>query len=185
VYACIFPCMAVYLFTFHAYRSWNADRPQGFVLRGKGVQPTNGPLARKYDARASQVETAFSERHQRAILWIACDACLRRNWRLHGIATEATHIHLLVSWRKFQPWEPIRAKLKNLIGWALSNEFEMQKRKWLSSGGSRKQVENQRHFNYLLKVYLPNHRGLSWFEGEEPPIALGWTQSIGLGIDGK
>ncbi len=161
--------MAVYLFTYHAYRSWNADRPQGFVLRGKGIQSPNEPLARQYDARASQSEAAFSERHQRTMIWIAWDACERRDWRLHYSATDPSHAHVLVSWREFQPWEQVRAKIKNLMSWALGKEFEVKGRNWFVGGASRKQVENQRHFDYLMNVYLPKHSGLSWREGEEPP----------------
>lgn len=160
--------MAVYHFTYHAYRSWNADRPQGFVLRGKDIQPPNPALARKYDARASQPMMVFSERHQRTLLWIARDACEHRKWRLHCIATDPTHVHLLVSWQEFQPWEQVRAKLKNLMSWALSKEFQEKGRKWFVRCGSRKRVENQRHFDHLMNVYLPSHRGLSWKEGDEP-----------------
>jgi len=169
--------MAVYHFTYHAYRTWNADRPQGFVLRGKGIQPPNPTLARKYDARANQPMMVFSERHQRTLLWIARDACEHRNWRLHCIATDPTHVHLLVSWQEFQPWEQVRAKLKNLMSWALSKEFQEKGRKWFVRNASRKQVENQRHFDYLMNVYLPSHRGLSWNEGDEPPEPLTPTET--------
>jgi len=165
--------MVTYHFTFHAYRTWNADRPQGFVLRGKGIQPPNPTLARKYDKRASQPMTVFLERHQRTLIWLAWDACERRNWRLHQIATDPTHVHLLVSFsssgQKFQPWEQVRAKLKNLMSWALSKAFQEKGRKWFVRSASRKRVENQKHFDYLMNVYLPNHRGLSWKEGDEPP----------------
>jgi len=173
--------MAVYLFTYHAYRSWNADRPQGFVLRGKGIQSPNVPLARKYDARASQAEATFQERHQRTILWITWDACERRSWRLHYAATDPSHVHLLVSWCEFQPWEQVRAKLKNVMAWALCKEFQKSERKWFVRGGSRKQIKQQQHFDYLMNVYLPRHRGLSWREENKLPVAPDWACSIGLG----
>lgn len=38
--------MPVYLFTFHAYRSWREDNPNGYVQRGRaGIQPPNKALA--------------------------------------------------------------------------------------------------------------------------------------------
>jgi len=161
--------MPVYHFTYHAYRTWNADRPQGFVLRGKGIQPPNPTLARKYDARATQPKTVFTERHQRTLIGIAWDACEQRDWRLHGIATDPTHLHLLVSWSTFQPWKQVRSKLKNLMSWALSKEFQAKGRNWFVRCASRKRVKDQRHFDYLMSVYLPNHPGLSWSEGDLPP----------------
>jgi hypothetical protein len=33
--------MPVYLFTYHAYRSWMPDRPEGFVQEGRGIEAPN------------------------------------------------------------------------------------------------------------------------------------------------
>lgn len=91
--------MPCYLFTFHAYRSWNADNPRGFVQERGKIEPPNLKLARFYDAQAVQPPVRFGPLHQRVMIWINHDACARCNWRLHALATETTHVHILVSWR--------------------------------------------------------------------------------------
>ncbi len=60
--------MPAYLFTFHAYRSWNADNPRGFVQRGKGIQPPNDKLARAYNAVAVAAPMIFRREHQRILI---------------------------------------------------------------------------------------------------------------------
>ncbi len=44
----------------------------------------------------------------------------------------------------------------------LNRDFE--RRPWFSKGGSRKQVADQEHFDYLVHVYLPRHTGRKWQE---------------------
>jgi REP element-mobilizing transposase RayT len=162
--------MAVYLLTFHAYRSWNADHPRGYVRRGHGVFPPEEQRAIQYDMRADQLPVLFDEGSQRALLDIVADACHRRGWRLHAFASEPSHVHLLVSWREFLPWEEAAAKLKNLMSWQLGRTHGVLERRWFSRGGSRKRVADRRHFEHLVEVYLPRHRGVVWREGEaEPP----------------
>jgi hypothetical protein len=172
--------MPAYLFTFHSYRSWNADRTQGFVQQGQGIQTRNVALARYYDRQATQAPVQFSERQQQVILWIVWDACNRRDWRLHTTAFETSHVHILVSWRSDETWQIVRKKLKNLIGWALSRELEREGRRWMVRGASRKRVSDQQHFDYLINVYLPRHRGLFWKEGNANPIAPHWARFKGL-----
>jgi len=171
--------MPAYLFTIHSYRSWNADHPRGFVRYGQGIQPPNSLVAKFYDSRAKQEPVQFSERHQRTIAWIAWDACRQRNWRLHAVAFEPSHVHLLVSWRSEEPWQIVRRKLKNLISWALAREFHQKGRRWLVRKGSRKRVRDQGHFNYLVARYLPRHGGSFWKAGDLPPAAPIWASLFG------
>ena len=90
------------------------DNPRGFVKTGGGVQPPNPDLARAYDAAAKQQPVRFDRRHQEILTWIAHDACNRRSWRLHFVATEPTHMHFLVSWSDDQMWQDVSKRLKNL-----------------------------------------------------------------------
>jgi hypothetical protein len=170
--------MPVYLFTIHSYRSWNADHPRGFVQTGRGVQPPNPALARYYDQRAKQNPVQFDAQQQRTILWIVWDACQRRRWRLHAIAFETTHTHILVSWPSAGTWRDVCKKLKNLISWALSQELGCEGRRWMVRGASRKQVRDRRHFDYLVATYLPRHRGLFWKEGDPVPLVPAWAKTI-------
>jgi hypothetical protein len=166
--------MPVYLFTIHAYRSWNADHRRGYVRRGEGVRATDVVRATQYDHSATQPPMHFSARHQQVMLAMTFDACQRRDWRLHCFASEPTHIHLLVSWKQYQPWQDVRAKLKNLLSWQLGRQFQQRGRRWFVGDGSRKQVVDRKHFDYLMGTYLPHHRGLLWRDGDpEPPAPAG------------
>lgn len=162
--------MAVYLFTLHAYRSWNADRKRGYVRRGEGILAPDAIRARQYERAATQGPVLFEERHQRVMLGMAWDACERRDWRLHGFASEPSHVHLLVSWKQFQRWQQVRAMLKNLMSLQLGREFRVRGRRWFVGDGSRKWVRGRDHFEYLMEKYLPRHRGVFWKDGYPPPL---------------
>jgi len=161
--------MPVYLFTFHGYRTWRPDNPRGYVRGVPGVLAPDPGMARLYDSQAVQQPVHFGPSHQKVLLWILHGACQRRKWRLHFVATENTHIHILVSWREFTPWQEVGNRLKNLMSLMLGRKLASPGRTWFSRKGSRKRVENQRHFDYLVKRYLPSHRGLHWREGDLPP----------------
>ena len=160
--------MPAYLFTFHAYRSWNADNPRGFVQRGKGIQPPNHNLARAYDAVAVAAPMIFRREHQRILIWVGSDVCARRGWRLHFTATEPTHVHYLVSWRGSEPWDQVSTRIKNIASLMLGRKLQ-HKRRWFSKSGSRKRVRDREHLLYLTNEYLPRHSGLKWREGDNPP----------------
>jgi REP element-mobilizing transposase RayT len=161
--------MPCYLFTFHAYRSWNADHPRGFVLEAGTIEPPNANQARFYNNQAKQPRVTFGPFHQRVMIWITYDACVRRNWRLHAVATESTHIHILASWRSDEPWREISRRLKVLSSLMLGRKMGKTGRKWFVRKGSRKRVRDRTHFDYLMDSYLPKHRGLRWREGDAPP----------------
>jgi len=163
--------MAVYHFTFHAYRTWNADHPRGLVRRGEGILPPDDDMARKYDRRAAGPITLFGPFCQQVLVWIAYDACARRQWRLHFVATEPTHVHILLSWRGYQPWEEVSDRLKNLASLMLGRKLGRPQGKWFSRKASRKRVRDRKHFDFLVNEYLPRHRGLKWREGD-PPAAI-------------
>lgn len=162
--------MPVYMFSFHAYRTWNADNKRGFVQRGEGIQPPNDALARAYDNAAKQPPVRFDVEHQRILIWIAFDACARRNWHLHCVGTEPTHVHIIVSWRTRESWQDVSAKLKNLASLMLGRKLGQPGRRWFVREGSRKRVRDKEHLHHLVTQYLPSHRGLFWRDGDAPPI---------------
>jgi REP element-mobilizing transposase RayT len=141
----------------------------------RGIQRPNVALARFYDRQAKHDVVSFSARHQGIILWICWDACKKRSWKLHGVAFDPSHVHLLVSWRSPNSWQVVRGKLKNLISWALSKEKYEQGRKWMVRYGSRKRVKDRRHYDYLMNCYLPKHRGIVWKDGDVVPEAPEWA----------
>ena len=156
--------MPVYLFTYHAYRSWMPDRPGGFVQKGKGLQPPNRELAAAYANAANHPPFSFDEDTQQLLIETTLDVCSRRDWRLHEIATETSHLHALVSWKNTTRWQNVRGKIRNICSLELSKKHQQHGRPWFVEGASRKRVRNRRHFERLMTTYLPNHRGLKWFE---------------------
>jgi len=165
--------MPVYLFTFHAYRSWRPDHPKGFVKRGKGILPPDPEMARHYDDAATQPPVNFSDKHQHILIEGALDIASRREWRVHAVASEPTHVHFLISWHdenaSHTTWMHVRDKLKSLLGMMLTQHFHPGERghKWFVRKGSRKRVRDREHFEYLMKTYLPRHDGRCWSERDD------------------
>ena len=96
--------MPVYHFTLHAYRSWSPNHRRGYTERGKGYQPPNQERADQYDNNARQPKVTFDRLIQEVMILGAHDICRRRRWRLHAVGTEASHVHIVLSWRTFIPW---------------------------------------------------------------------------------
>lgn len=156
--------MAVYLFTFHTYRSWNADRPQGYVRKGEGILPPDPKQAEQYDRAAKHPPVFFDHLAQRTLIDETRKVCDEKSWRLHQVATDRTHIHILISWTGFIEWAEVSRTLKRRLGSMLSKVFD-RPGPWFSRGGSRKQVSERKHYDYLMSTYLPRHHGALWRKG--------------------
>jgi REP element-mobilizing transposase RayT len=155
--------MPVYLFTYHAYRSWMPDREEGFVQRGEGVQPKNQALSNIYRQQANEDQLDFSEETQKKLIDEVLIAGKHQGFDAHFIATDSTHVHVLVSWKTDRTWKQLRNRLKTSISIRLNRE--LGRRTSLSEGASRKQVKDQSHFDRLVRQYLPKHRGWKWQAG--------------------
>jgi REP element-mobilizing transposase RayT len=163
--------MPVYLFTFHAYRSWMPSHRRGYTKRGKGYFPTDENMAQNYESRANHDPTIFDEELSRILIEQLRESCVIIHCRLHAGTTEPTHIHGLVSWKHVRGWMSIRSSLKT----ALTKRLKaIREDLALSRGASRKQVKDRSHFDYLLKTYLPAHHGLAWYEDDR-----GWKKQQG------
>ncbi len=155
--------MAVYLFTFHAYRSWSPDRPQGYVRRGQGILAPDRHMAELYDRDASHPPVSFDRNMQDVLVKATCEICGRNGWRLHQVRATPTHLHVLASWRVYAKWTQVSNRIKRGLGLALSQTLN-RKGPWFSRGDSRKRVRDHQHFVYLMKEYLPKHNGALWCE---------------------
>jgi hypothetical protein len=153
--------MPCYLFTWHAYATWMPDRKQGYVKKGKGVLPPDEKQAAKYRARQKEPAASFDDLIQRLAIGECLVAAEKRNFRLHAAATELTHLHVLISWTDTRTFEQLRRGLRESITRRLNT---LRRRTWLEAGGSRKRVHDQKHFDYLMNQYLPNHSGWKWRE---------------------
>src|SRR5262245_14241251 len=134
--------MPVYLFTFHAHRSWMPDHRRGYTKRKKGYLPPDPAMARMYENRANQDPSSFDPEVQRSLLARLREACTHLNCRFHGGATEEGHIHGLVSWKQVRGWLSIRTSIKTSLSRHLHEKHPGTE---LSRGASRKHVKDQRH----------------------------------------
>ena len=106
-------------------------------------------------------EVEFFDEHQQALIDEVHIAARHQRFRNHYVATEPTHLHVLVSWLDDQrSLEKLRASIRQSLSRRLSRQFG--KRSWLSEGGSRRRVSNEDHYNYLVATYLPGHSGWKW-----------------------
>ncbi len=161
--------MPCYLFTFHAYGSWMPDRKRGFVRRGKGLTSPNAKLAKVYRDSQTQSTVEFDEQLQQQLIDAAINAATAQDFRLHSIATDSSHVHILVSWRGEKDWMLVRRGLRRSLTLHLNEKYES--RDWFAKSGSRKQVLDRKHFDHLVTRYLPNHRGRKWSENDREESA--------------
>jgi hypothetical protein len=169
--------MPVYLFTYHAYRSWMPDRERGFVQKGRGVQPANEALANAYRDAAAHAAFEFDGETQCRLIWKALAVCRDEEWRLHGVSSEPTHLHAIVSWGdESLRFTRVRGRIKNVLSLDLSRRAGVTGRPWFADDSGRKRVKDSRHLEYLMAEYLPRHEGVQWFEGR------GWGK-LPVGLD--
>jgi hypothetical protein len=155
--------MPVYLFTYHAYRSWMPDELGGYVRQGKGHIGPDRKMAAQYRRNAAQDEIEFDEAIRELLVVAAPNICATKGWRLHRIQVVTTHLHALVSWRTPAEWKQVSNSLKRCLGAELSKALD-RPGPWFSRGRSRKRVKDVRHLNYLMTTYLPKHGGAFWVE---------------------
>ena len=157
--------MAVYLFTFHAYRSWMPDNRRGFVRRGKGIQPPDATRAKRYHARARCDRMTFNDAVGEQIIMALQETCERKQWKLLAVVVVWTHVHLIVSWREFHDMKRVRAVLKRAVTVRLRDVIGRHC-KWLAAGGSIRRVRDRKHYDHLMQRYLPAHHrygGRQWY----------------------
>src|SRR5262249_5274061 len=143
--------MPVYHFTLHAYRSWRPDHPRGYTKRGHGYQPPDADQAEQYDQNATQDSVEFDNSIQREILRLVHDICGREQWRFEAMGADPTHLHLILSWRKFNRWEEVDRRLKNLIALKLNRARNTPGKRWFVRGRSApRRVKDRAHLDHLL-----------------------------------
>jgi Transposase IS200 like len=129
-------------------------------------------MAAAYDRQAKSAQVLFDEYIQRRLILASNDICSGRNWRLRAVGTDATHVHLLISWHDFIESRSVMNKLKNVLSYLLGKDPGPMGRRWFVRDGSQRRVIRPDHYHYLLGNYLPNHRGLFWSEGTALPALV-------------
>ena len=153
--------MPVCLFTFHAYRSWMPDRPQGYVRRHEGILPPDAEMAERYNRNAKHRPVLFEESHHWTMIAEVDHVCGERDWQLHETAGVRTHLHVLLGWRTEERPKAIANHFKRRLGRALSLAAN-RPGPWFVRGESKQPVRDDGHFEYLLREYLPKHGRFRW-----------------------
>lgn len=165
--------MPVYLFSYHTYRSWMPDRQRGHTRRGEGYVASDRALAEEYAERARWGPVVLDRHLQEVAIRSILTTCQYIEVRCHGIASDPSHLHVLVSWRHPATWIRVRMSIRTYLTRALRAELDPfegttdRERPIFSHSSSRKHVKHRGHFDHLMKRYLPSHRGASWFESTD------------------
>ncbi|MBW3600115.1 MAG: hypothetical protein KY475_22935 [Planctomycetes bacterium] len=138
------------------------DNPRGYVRRGEGVLSSDKEAGADYRNRARDDGVSFNEKTQRSLIDESLIAADKQQLRIHHVATENTHVHILASWRRARTWRQARASLKRSL--TLRLKRELGRKDPFSENGSRKRVRDRKHFDHLMNVYLPSHSGWKWSE---------------------
>ncbi|QDS98700.1 hypothetical protein [Adhaeretor mobilis] len=158
--------MPCYLFTYHAHGSWLSDTYQAsrdgvyqralFADQGRAER---GRIARSQSRRPIR-STGLLAAEQKLAIEGLTRAAQFQNCEIHYVATDRTHVHVLVSWQGACHWKDQRANMRKAI---VANLQKMRGREtWLSEGSSRKRIKDKHHFQQLMTETLPKHRGLKW-----------------------
>ena len=155
--------MPCYLFTYHGFGTWMPDHPRGYVKRKVGILAPDPHMAEHYRKNQLQETVDFGSTEQSLMIDEAVKAFEFQGLRGHFLATDPTHLHVLVSWRSSKTWKAVRQSLRSSLSRRLNQE--LGPRSWFAKQPSRKRVTERQHFEHLVRNYLPTHRGLKWQEG--------------------
>ena len=159
--------MPVYHFTYHGYRTWNADHPDGYCQHGVRERlRTCVPLGAYRNWIADGDAMVFGEGQLRSMFEFLKEICGRRNWRLHGVGMDATHVHVVVSWKTEWDGEMVKDRVKNLLSLLLNRWEGREGRRVFSKGAGKNRVRDATHLWRLRERYLPGHPWY-WCEGME------------------
>lgn len=154
--------MPCYLLTYHGYATWMPDHRRGYVHRTDGLKSSDPAMAQNYRRQMQERPVAFTPEMQRLLIDTARAAGSYLDARIHAVATEPTHVHVLVSWHGDRPWVRLRASVRSAMTRELNHRIG--KRTWFADSPSRKRVGDRAHFEYLTSRYLPKH-AVCWVEG--------------------
>jgi REP element-mobilizing transposase RayT len=142
------------------------DRARGYVRRDEGILAADEDMARFYEEQAKNAPTISDSALQRILIEELIVACQHQQVRLHAVKTEPSHIHGLVSWRAEKGWLAVRTGLKSSLSQRPRKQSSDGDPLRLSEGASRKHVRDHDHLDHLMKICLPKHCGLAWYEDE-------------------
>ena len=186
--------MPVYLLTAHAYRSWRADHPKGYVQHGEGLQPPDARRAAWREGHARQPPARFGDEAQRAMHDELAAVLGELGVILYAAATCPTHVHVLAGFGgppctcdgnayclsgcpARERARRVLSRLKQRLGRRLALDAGVRGRMWFSRGGDLTPVRGRDHFRHLIDRYLPDHQARQAGVFRAHPISRGGTRT--------
>jgi hypothetical protein len=102
------------------------DHRRGYVHRGDGIRPPDEHMGELYRGNLKQAVVRFDGTKQQQLVQGALDACEHQDVRCHFIATEPTHVHVLVSWNSDRTWQIVRKQVRGCITRLLNESISRQ-----------------------------------------------------------
>jgi hypothetical protein len=169
------------MFTFHGYRTWMPDHPEGYTRKGKGFLSPDEAMNRHYEERARHDEVRFDDARQELIVAASREIATNINARIYYAVCVDTHCHVLLGWHDERDWTALHDRMKRIIALKLGRAEGVRGRRWLTQRRSSEQVQTPDHFAHLMTVYLPDHRGRTYFD----PHAMEDARVYTRGPDGS
>ena len=107
--------MPCYLFTYHGHGTWLPDHARGYVRRKVGVLASDRHMADCYRRNSKREAVRFDRKSQQTLIEAALEAFRCQSLRGHGMANDATHLHVLVSWTTLRTWQVVRRQLRGSL----------------------------------------------------------------------
>ena len=108
----------------------------------------------------NESRVSFDPGTQKAMIEEVLVAARFQRFKAEAIGTDASHLHVLESWRDERVWEKMRNSLRTSLTRKLNELFG--RRNWFSESASRKRVRDRDHYDHLVNTYLPDHPGWKW-----------------------
>jgi len=169
--------MPVVHLTLHAYKSWLPDDPRGYTRDGE-ILPSDPEMADRYGRQSNDDGVRFEAHDFWFLLSGVLDIGERRDWRVHAVFGEWSHLHFVVSRRGVLKIDTVRQMVPQLLAKFLGDRYDVRGRRWFARRPSCRRVRDRAHFDYLVGAYCDKHR-YRWREGDPPPPALNTWLSNG------
>ena len=151
----------VYHVIVHGFFTWNADNPDGYYRRKRGRYAAAPKLAAYWNRSARFSAVCWSRDDQGMLCRTILETSARREWIVYAIATQTTHLHVVVAWQTAHSPKRVQQVLKQIMSLALGSKYG-RGRRWFSRNGVPQRVRNKAHLRHLLYDYLPSQAVIFW-----------------------
>ena len=153
--------MPVYHIIVHGFLTWDADNPKGYYRRGRGRFAAEPQLAAHWERSARFPTLLWSWDDQNLLCQTVQETSARRQWTVYAIASQPTHLHIVLAWHTLHPPERVQQTLKQMMSLALGS-IHGRGRRWFSRNGVPQRIKNRTHLRHLLYDYLANQAVIFW-----------------------